>query len=96
LNVSSIAKAGFSRGSHGELYLRMSGILLRSARIREAMDEGAFDHLEGAGKPLDLQENPLADPLQQDGVPPSEEQRIRAGMDRRSKEIDAEAPPPPR
>jgi hypothetical protein len=32
-------------------------------KIREAMEEGAFDHLEGAaGKPLDLRENPFADP----------------------------------
>ncbi len=31
-------------------------------KIREAMEEGAFDHLEGAGKPLDLQENPFEDP----------------------------------
>ncbi len=31
-------------------------------KIREAMDEGAFDHLEGAGKPLDLSENPFEDP----------------------------------
>lgn len=28
-------------------------------KIREAMEEGAFDHLEGAGKPLDLSENPF-------------------------------------
>jgi hypothetical protein len=31
-------------------------------KIREAMEEGAFDHLEGAGKPLDLRENPFVDP----------------------------------
>ena len=31
-------------------------------KIREAMEEGAFDHLEGAGKPLDLSENPFEDP----------------------------------
>jgi hypothetical protein len=31
-------------------------------KIREAMQEGAFDHLEGAGKPLDLNENPFEDP----------------------------------
>ena len=31
-------------------------------KIREAMDEGAFDHLEGQGKPLDLSENPFEDP----------------------------------
>ena len=31
-------------------------------KIREAMEEGAFDHLEGAGKPLDLSQNPFEDP----------------------------------
>jgi hypothetical protein len=31
-------------------------------KIREAMEEGAFQHLEGTGKPLDLQENPFEDP----------------------------------
>src|SRR6516165_4753903 len=30
-------------------------------KIREAMEEGAFDHLEGMGKPLDLRENPFED-----------------------------------
>ncbi len=31
-------------------------------KIREAMEEGAFDHLEGTGKPLDLREDPFEDP----------------------------------
>src|SRR5580658_2934376 len=31
-------------------------------KIREAMAEGAFDRLEGAGRPLDLSENPFEDP----------------------------------
>jgi len=31
-------------------------------KIIEGMEEGAFDHLEGAGKPLDLSENPFEDP----------------------------------
>lgn len=31
-------------------------------KIREALEEGVFDHLEGAGKPLDLSENPFEDP----------------------------------
>jgi hypothetical protein len=30
-------------------------------KIREAMEDGAFDHLDGAGKPLDLRENPFED-----------------------------------
>lgn len=31
-------------------------------KIREAQEQGEFDHLPGQGKPLDLSENPLADP----------------------------------
>jgi hypothetical protein len=31
-------------------------------KIREAMEEGAFEHLDGAGEPLDLNENPFEDP----------------------------------
>jgi hypothetical protein len=31
-------------------------------KIEEAMDQGAFEHLEGAGEPLDLREDPLIDP----------------------------------
>jgi hypothetical protein len=31
-------------------------------KIQEAMEEGAFEHLDGAGKPLDLNENPFEDP----------------------------------
>jgi hypothetical protein len=33
-------------------------------KIREAIEVGAFDHLEGEGKPLDLSENPFEDPSQ--------------------------------
>jgi hypothetical protein len=33
-------------------------------KIREAMEEGAFDHLDGTGRPLDLCENPFEDPSQ--------------------------------
>ena len=36
--------------------------LVAERKIREAMEEGAFDHLEGTGKPLDLSENPFEDP----------------------------------
>jgi len=36
--------------------------LVAERKIREAMEEGAFDHLEGKGKPLDLSENPFEDP----------------------------------
>ena len=31
-------------------------------KIREAMQEGAFDCLDGVGKPLDLAEDPFVDP----------------------------------
>lgn len=31
-------------------------------KIREAMKEGAFEGLEGEGRPLDLEENPFEDP----------------------------------
>lgn len=31
-------------------------------KILEAMEEGAFDKLEGKGQPLDLAENPFEDP----------------------------------
>jgi len=31
-------------------------------KIREAMAEGAFDNLEGRGRPLDLSEDPYEDP----------------------------------
>ena len=36
--------------------------LIAERKIREAMEEGAFDQLEGAGKPLDLSEDPFEDP----------------------------------
>ena len=36
--------------------------LVAERKICEAMDEGAFDHLEGTGRPLDLNENPFEDP----------------------------------
>ena len=34
-------------------------------RIQKAMAEGVFDNLPGAGKPLDLKENPYLDPAQE-------------------------------
>ena len=33
-------------------------------KIRDAMREGAFEQLDGAGEPLDLTENPFEDPAQ--------------------------------
>ena len=35
--------------------------LVAERRIAEAMEEGAFDNLEGKGQPLDLAENPYED-----------------------------------
>jgi hypothetical protein len=60
-------------------------------KIREAMEEGAFDHLEGAGKPLDLLDNPFEDPslrmahrlLKNNGFAP--------GWIEEAKEIEAES-----
>jgi len=31
-------------------------------KIREAFEEGAFEHLDGEGQPLNLEENPYEDP----------------------------------
>lgn len=31
-------------------------------KVREAMDEGAFDNLDGTGEPLNLDEDPFTDP----------------------------------
>jgi hypothetical protein len=35
--------------------------LIAERKIQKAMEEGAFDGLEGAGKPLDLSEDPFVD-----------------------------------
>ena len=35
---------------------------LLDKKIREAMEAGEFDHLAGAGQPIDLTENPYEDP----------------------------------
>lgn len=60
--------------------------LIAERKIREAMDEGEFDHLEGTGAPLRLEENPYEDPahriLRNNGFAPA---WIEEG-----KEIDAE------
>ena len=36
--------------------------LVAERKIEEAMEEGAFEGLEGAGEPLDLREDPFVDP----------------------------------
>ena len=38
--------------------------LIAERKIREAMDEGAFDRLNGTGQPIALEENPYEDPAQ--------------------------------
>jgi hypothetical protein len=35
---------------------------IAEGKIREAMEEGAFDDLAGKGRPLDLEEDPYEDP----------------------------------
>lgn len=60
-------------------------------KIREALEDGVFEHLEGAGKPLDLSENPFEDPslrmahrlLKNNGFAP--------GWIMEAREIDAES-----
>jgi len=36
--------------------------LVAERKIEEAMEEGAFEQLEGKGEPLDLREDPFVDP----------------------------------
>jgi DnaJ homologue, subfamily C, member 28, conserved domain len=38
--------------------------LIAERKIQEAMEEGAFDRLEGTGRPISLEENPHEDPAQ--------------------------------
>ncbi|HTS65419.1 MAG TPA: DUF1992 domain-containing protein [Candidatus Acidoferrales bacterium] len=38
--------------------------LVAERKIQEAMEEGAFDQLDGAGRPLSLDEDPGEDPAQ--------------------------------
>src|SRR5260370_33438278 len=38
--------------------------LIAERKIQEAMEEGAFERLEGTGRPISLDENPYEDPAQ--------------------------------
>jgi len=38
--------------------------LIAERKIREAIEEGVFEKLDGTGEPLDLEENPYEDPAQ--------------------------------
>ena len=73
--------------------------LIAERKIREAIEEGAFEHLEGTGKPLDLSENPFEDPsdrmanrlLKNNGFAPDwiEEAKEIAAESRRRKKLGA-------
>src|SRR6266508_1108056 len=69
-------------------------------KIREAMEEGAFDRLEGAGKPIPMEDSPYTDPslwmahhvMKNNGlVPPwvAEGKEIEAEIERLRAEMDA-------
>ena len=60
-------------------------------KIREAMDEGAFDHLEGQGKPLDLSENPFEDPSERMANRLLKNNGLVPGWIEEAKEIAAES-----
>ena len=61
----SSSKKGISSNQLARaLEISLKAAWFLSHRIREAMREGAFEHLNGAGEPLDLRENPFEDPAQ--------------------------------
>ena len=64
--------------------------LVAERKIQEAMEEGAFDHLEGAGKPLDLTENPFEDPSERLGNRLLKNNGLAPGWIEEAKEIEAE------
>ena len=64
--------------------------LVAERKIQEAMEEGAFEHLEGAGKPLDLSESPFEDPSDRLGNRLLKNNGLAPGWILEAKEIDAE------
>lgn len=68
-------------------------------KIREAIEDGSFDHLEGAGRPLPLDENPFEDPslrmahrlLKNNGLTPAWIQEAKE-IDAEARRLEAEAP----
>jgi hypothetical protein len=64
--------------------------LVAERKIREAMEEGAFDHLEGTGKPLDLSENPFEDPSERMANRLLKNNGITPAWIQEAKEIEAE------
>jgi hypothetical protein len=65
--------------------------LVAERKIREAMEEGAFDHLEGTGKPLDLSENPFEDPSERMANRLLKNNGIAPAWILEAKEIEAES-----
>ncbi len=65
--------------------------LVAERKIREAMEEGAFDHLEGTGKPLDLSENPAEDPSERMANRLIKNNGIVPAWIEEAKEIEAES-----
>ena len=74
-------------------------------KIREAMEQGAFDDLPTKGRPLDLSENPFEDPslrmahrlLRNNGFAPwwvEEARDLDAAIDRLRADLRAAAPRP--
>jgi hypothetical protein len=69
-------------------------------KIREAMEEGAFDHLQGAGQPLDLTDNPFEDAslrmahrlLKNNGFAPAWIEEAK-DIDAESRRLDAHSDP---
>lgn len=60
-------------------------------KIREAIEEGAFQHLDGAGKPLNLDENPFEDPAQRMAHRLLRNNGFAPAWIEEGREIDAEA-----
>ena len=59
-------------------------------KILEAMEEGAFDQLEGTGEPLDLRENPFEDPSMRMAHRILKNNGLAPAWIEESKEIDSE------
>jgi hypothetical protein len=64
--------------------------LIADRKIREAMDEGQFDNLEGTGKPVAFDENPYEDPAQRMAYRIMKNNGLGPGWIAECCEIDAE------
>lgn len=60
-------------------------------KIREAMDEGAFDRLEGMGKPLNLDQDPFEDPSMRMANRLLKNNGLAPGWMLEARDIDAES-----